>query len=191
MRPRLAVLAIQADDRQTGRVVLAVGHGGVDLAADSMLGAEQPDERDARSVKQHVDRRLAVARAAGVVGHQPDLESLERAKAFLDQDVDPALDVMRRCRGRSEGGDDELVSGGAGKAGGRRPRGGIDDRGRGQGGDLGAERRRRGSAAVGMQPAGQDDRRNVSVSGSIQRLVPVKPVWPKLVGPNSEPRGAL
>ncbi len=32
---------------------------------------------------------------------------------------------------------------------------------------------------------------NVSVSGSIQRLVPVKPVWPKLVLPKSAPRGEL
>ena len=38
-----------------------------------------------------------------------------------------------------------------------RPRGCIDDRGGGQGGDLGAKRRRRAAVAVGMQPAGQDD----------------------------------
>ena len=162
----LAVPPVQADDRQAGRLIPAVGDRGVDLAANAVLGAEEFDELHARCPEEDVDRRGPAARPAGMIRDQPDFPIPQRPEALLDQDVDPASD---RLDGEQRWWSGSVRDGSAGRRRSRgraparlqpgrdRPRGCIGDGGGGQGRNLEAERRRRSPTTVGMQPAGQDD----------------------------------
>ncbi len=115
-----------------------------------MLGAEEPNELDLGGVKEDIDRGPSIARATGVVGHEPHPEVSQRREAIADQDIDPALDRVhagRASRWRS-----------APRELGRRcdAQRCVGDCGRDQSRDLGPQRQGRRLFSIRVQAAGEN-----------------------------------
>ena len=89
---RSLALAVQAVDRRARGAISAILDLLVPVAGEAVLGAEDRYQRDVRSVVEHVGGATAVARAAGVVGHEPHVATRKRSELVGDQAIDPQLD---------------------------------------------------------------------------------------------------
>ena len=76
--PRIAVERVDGQTRSFRPS--RTGHVRVEHAADAVLRAEQRDQRHVLRAVQQIDRRRAVARAAGVIGEQSDALAAQRAR---------------------------------------------------------------------------------------------------------------
>ncbi len=183
--------AVQRVDRQAGLLVARRGTASSSCAADAVLGAEQRDELHAGRAGERVDRRLAAARAPGLVRQQPDALALERREALGLR--------ARRCRRASARAD-----GAAGRSAAAVGRGLNAPRdGRGPARDVRGRRAaprprwsRRARAAASRRPCRRDARgstgrsRSSSTRDRATADVPVNPVWPYDPIGNSSPRFA-
>ena len=130
------------------------GNAVVEDAADAVLGAEERHQRDAGRRPQHVDRARAVARAARVVGHEPD--------ALAAQDARTDRRGARRCRsaraavGASRAAPARVRAEVAARERTSRRRRRIGERGRHDGGDAAAQRRHV-ALAVGVHAVREED----------------------------------
>ena len=148
-----------------------------------MFRAEQRDQRDVLRAVQQIDGRGAVARAPGVIGDQSDPLAHERRKPLGPQHVEPVRRRRQRGRRSGRGRRSEVAPG-------------IRERSRrcGQGSSAVAATvaTRARSGVTSPLPSGctRFDRNttNRPVAGSIQRDVPVKPVWPNDPIGSSSPR---
>ena len=104
----------QRVNRQARLLIPRRRHIVVEHAADAVLGAEERDQLHARRLVKQIDRRLPVARSAGVIGDQADALALRSCEAVADEDVDAGQDrvsvdgfdgteVPRRCRFSTQG----------------------------------------------------------------------------------------
>ena len=93
-------LAVQRVDRQAGLLVDRRWDLFVENAPDAVLGTEQRHQRQVLRRVERVDRRLAAARPAGVVGEQADLPAREAREALGLQHVDAGHRADRRPRAR-------------------------------------------------------------------------------------------
>src|SRR5439155_18939312 len=87
-RRRFSARAVEAEDRQAGRLVAAVADPLVERAAQAVLGAEKHDELNAGGLMQEVDGGAALAVSAGVVGDQRDRTALQAGEVLGGEDVD-------------------------------------------------------------------------------------------------------
>ncbi len=74
-------------------------------------GLKSAHELDVLGVVQQIDRRRAVARAAGVVGDEADALALQRREALRAQHVEAGHDRLARRRRRQRAGRAEVASG--------------------------------------------------------------------------------
>ena len=94
-------LAVKRVDGEARLLVAGGGDLVVEDAADAVLGAEEGDELHARGIVQQIDRGLAVARAAGVIGQEADALALEASEAFANENVDAGQDGQGCRPGRA------------------------------------------------------------------------------------------
>src|SRR5690606_20829032 len=81
--------------QQAGRLVAGVGDAVVvELAGESMLGAEEGDQLDSVGVVKEVDGSPAVAIDAGVIGDEPDATPFELLEVVANEDVDAGENLL-------------------------------------------------------------------------------------------------